>query len=421
MFFAGMLAAEAAFDVLHEGSSMEKYWDGLRNSWIWEELHKARNYRPAFEYGLIPGLALSALEQSPLTLKHGKPDHEATDVAQLHSPIQYLKPDGIVSFDVPTSLYRSNTNHDHDQPSHLHLRDPQIPDRVNLPDFAGPESRYCPARVYEYVPDEKGELRLQINAQIVYTARHAISRTQSKILSGRCQKVAGARLFSYVDYPQVLIVAANKGSCTKPTIIHPPKNKSLANAQSSECDMEAQCRNLNGCLVEGYSSIVISWVLLKTFCFGLSSDEKTLDLDPASKALKELIAFFVRDTCWLSQERGLADPQNYAPFGLSKQNHAPLQRARMLFYLEGLNQPISQLVHSSSHHSFTAEELVSDAFSFWLGEAIDPRIFRSPASGAVDAAEADAAYENESGAAETAVQLKSVHGLIVGINCAPVP
>lgn len=168
---SGMLAAEAAFDVLHEGSSMEKYWDGLRNSWIWEELHKARNYRPAFEYGLVPGLALSALEhyvlkgRSPLTLKHGKPDHEATDVAQLHSPIQYPKPDGIVSFDVPTSLYRSNTNHDHDQPSHLHLRDPQIPERVNLPDFAGPESRYCPARVYEYVPDEKGELRLQINAQ----------------------------------------------------------------------------------------------------------------------------------------------------------------------------------------------------------------------------------------------------------------
>ncbi|KAL6342403.1 hypothetical protein AAG906_009076 [Vitis piasezkii] len=162
---SGMLAAEAAFDVLHEGSSMEKYWDGLRNSWIWEELHKARNYRPlAFEYGLVPGLALSALEhyvlkgRSPLTLKHGKPDHEATDVAQLHSPNQYPKPDGIVSL-------MSNTNHDHDQPSHLHLRDPRIPERVNLPDFAGPESRYCPARVYEYVPDEKGELRLQINAQ----------------------------------------------------------------------------------------------------------------------------------------------------------------------------------------------------------------------------------------------------------------
>ncbi|KAK9288002.1 hypothetical protein L1049_016447 [Liquidambar formosana] len=168
---SGMLAAEAAFGVLNEGSNMEAYWDNLKNSWIWEELYKARNYRPAFEHGLIPGLALSALEhyilkgRSPLTLKHGKPDHEATDVAKLHSPLQYSKPDGVVSFDVPTSLYRSNTNHEHDQPAHLRLRDPKIPGLVNLPDYAGPESRYCPARVYEYNPDEEGQLKLHINAQ----------------------------------------------------------------------------------------------------------------------------------------------------------------------------------------------------------------------------------------------------------------
>ncbi|KAF6161899.1 hypothetical protein GIB67_020997 [Kingdonia uniflora] len=82
----GMLAAEAAFGVLHEGSSMQTYWDELKKSWIWEELNGARNYRPSFDYGLIPGLALSAMEhyilkgRLPLTLKHGKPDHEATDV-----------------------------------------------------------------------------------------------------------------------------------------------------------------------------------------------------------------------------------------------------------------------------------------------------------------------------------------------------
>ncbi|XWS22217.1 hypothetical protein CRYUN_Cryun29cG0015400 [Craigia yunnanensis] len=168
---SGMLAAEATFGVLHEGSNMEAYWEALRNSWVWEELHKARNYRPAFEYGLFPGLAISALERyvlkgkSPFTLKHGKPDHEATNVAGLHSPIQYPKPDGILSFDVPTSLHRSNTNHDHDQPAHLRLRDPDIPETVNLPEYAGPESRYCPARVYEYVPGEKNQLKLQINAQ----------------------------------------------------------------------------------------------------------------------------------------------------------------------------------------------------------------------------------------------------------------
>ncbi|XP_043706976.1 electron transfer flavoprotein-ubiquinone oxidoreductase, mitochondrial isoform X3 [Telopea speciosissima] len=168
---SGMLAAEAAFRVINEGISMETYWDNLRKSWIWEELYRARNYRPAFKYGLIPGVVFSAIEhyilrgRSPLTLKHGKPDHEATDAARLHTPIQYSKPDGLVSFDVPTSLYRSNTNHEHDQPAHLHLKNPRIPELVNLSEFAGPESRYCPARVYEYVSDEKGQQKLQINAQ----------------------------------------------------------------------------------------------------------------------------------------------------------------------------------------------------------------------------------------------------------------
>lgn len=168
---SGMLAAEAAFKVLSEGAEMEIYWDSLKKSWIWDELHRARNYRPAFEYGLIPGLAFSALEryvlrgQLPVTLKHGKPDHQATDIASCHTPIQYPKPDGLVSFDVPTSLYRSNTNHEHDQPAHLKLKDPAIPELVNHPKYAGPESRYCPARVYEYVPDEKLGMKLQINAQ----------------------------------------------------------------------------------------------------------------------------------------------------------------------------------------------------------------------------------------------------------------
>lgn len=168
---SGMLAAEAAFGSLREGTSLKSYWETLRSSWIWDELHQARNYRPAFEYGVIPGMAISALERyilkgrSPFTLKHGKPDHESTNAAWLHSPIEYPKPDGVFSFDVPTSLHRSNTNHDHDQPAHLRLKDPKIPETLNLPDYAGPESRYCPARVYEYVSDENSQLKLQINAQ----------------------------------------------------------------------------------------------------------------------------------------------------------------------------------------------------------------------------------------------------------------
>ncbi|KAJ8755435.1 hypothetical protein K2173_019233 [Erythroxylum novogranatense] len=168
---SGMLAAEATFATLHEGTNLGLYWDTLRSSWVWEELHRARNYRPAFEYGLIPGLAISGLEhyilrgRSSFTLKHGRPDHEATDIAQFHSPIEYPKPDGVFSFDVPTSLHRSSTNNDHDQPAHLRLRDPKIPELVNLPKYAAPESRYCPACVYEYVSNETGQPKLQINAQ----------------------------------------------------------------------------------------------------------------------------------------------------------------------------------------------------------------------------------------------------------------
>ncbi|EMS67418.1 Electron transfer flavoprotein-ubiquinone oxidoreductase, mitochondrial [Triticum urartu] len=152
----GMLAAEATFKALVEGSSIDLYWENLKKSWIWDELYRARNYRPAFEYGFIPGMALSAVERyifkgkSPFTLKHGKPDHEATEMVNLHSPISYPKPDGQVSFDVPSSLYRSNTNHEHDQPPHLRLRDPAVPETVNLP---------------QYVSDENGDPKLHINAQ----------------------------------------------------------------------------------------------------------------------------------------------------------------------------------------------------------------------------------------------------------------
>ncbi|KAK8945342.1 hypothetical protein KSP40_PGU017408 [Platanthera guangdongensis] len=180
---SGMLAAEAAFNTLVEGAQMETYWDSLKKSWIWEELYRARNYRPAFEYGLLPGLAFSALERYvfrgnlPLTLKHGKPDHEATEIASLHTPIQYPKADGVLSFDVPTSLYRSNTNHDHDQPVHLRLRDQDIPQLINLPKFAGPESRYCPASVYEYAQDENDGPKLQINAQNCLHCKVLLSTT----------------------------------------------------------------------------------------------------------------------------------------------------------------------------------------------------------------------------------------------------
>ncbi|KAL3675881.1 hypothetical protein R1sor_025829 [Riccia sorocarpa] len=172
---SGMLAAETAFAALSKDTSqqpsMDEYWSSLKSSWVWKELHQARNIRPAFEHGFLAGMTIAGLERYitrgrlPCTLKHGKPDNECTEPADLHKPIPYGKPDGVITFDLLTSLYRSNTNHNHDQPAHLRLRDPSIPEKVNLAKFAGPESRYCPARVYEYVPDENDKLKLHINAQ----------------------------------------------------------------------------------------------------------------------------------------------------------------------------------------------------------------------------------------------------------------
>ncbi|KAG1664117.1 hypothetical protein FOA52_011940 [Chlamydomonas sp. UWO 241] len=155
---------------------MSAYDAALRWSWITDELRTVRNVRPGFKLGLIPGLLNAALEtavswlgknwgKTPWTLSHGKPDHEATLLASASTPIDYPKPDGVLTFDVPKSLYLSGTNHEHDQPCHLQLVDPGLPERVNEPHYAGMESKYCPAGVYEYVRDEHGRSRLVINAQ----------------------------------------------------------------------------------------------------------------------------------------------------------------------------------------------------------------------------------------------------------------
>ena len=104
--------------------------------------------------------------KAPWTFRHSKADNESIGRAEDYSPIEYPSPDGEITFDLPTSLYRSGTNHDHDQVVHLKLRDAEVPSGVNLALYDGPEQRYCPAGVYEYVEDEKtDERKLQINAQ----------------------------------------------------------------------------------------------------------------------------------------------------------------------------------------------------------------------------------------------------------------
>ncbi|MCH7929979.1 MAG: electron transfer flavoprotein-ubiquinone oxidoreductase [Proteobacteria bacterium] len=170
---SGMLAAEAAFDALGGGAATELsgYEQALRDSWVFDELHRVRNVRPGFRYGLLPGLAYAALDtyilrgRAPWTFGH-EPDHARLKDKSACEPIAYPKPDGEIAFDKLSSVYLSGVMHEEDQPVHLRLADPETPIAVNLARYDAPEERYCPAGVYEIVRDQDGaNPRLQINAQ----------------------------------------------------------------------------------------------------------------------------------------------------------------------------------------------------------------------------------------------------------------
>jgi electron-transferring-flavoprotein dehydrogenase len=169
----GMLAAEATFDALaqDEPGELIAYPERLKKSWVWTELKRVRNVRPAFHLGLWGGLLGSALDtyifrgHAPWTLHH-TPDYSKLMKASEAMPIDYPKPDGVVSFDRLSSVFLSATNHEESQPIHLQLKDPAIAIEVNLALYDAPEQRYCPAGVYEIVRDVDGlNPRLQINAQ----------------------------------------------------------------------------------------------------------------------------------------------------------------------------------------------------------------------------------------------------------------
>ncbi|MBI3113899.1 MAG: electron transfer flavoprotein-ubiquinone oxidoreductase, partial [Rhodospirillales bacterium] len=169
----GMLAAEAVADALAKGATpadgLPAYTQSVKASWVWDELYRVRNVRPAFRWGMWPALVYSAIDtyllrgRAPWTFRHHK-DHESLKPAHLCRKIDYPKPDGKVSFDKLSSVFISNTNHEENQPCHLTLRDPSVPVAVNLALYDGPEARFCPAGVYEFV-EEGGQRRLQINAQ----------------------------------------------------------------------------------------------------------------------------------------------------------------------------------------------------------------------------------------------------------------
>ncbi|MEN5425848.1 electron transfer flavoprotein-ubiquinone oxidoreductase [Stenotrophomonas pennii] len=173
----GMLAADAAFDALAAGrrhDELSAYPQAFESSWLHAELQQSKNFKQWFKKGQAVATLMTGIEQwllpklgirnAPWTLRHSTPDHACLEPAADHAKIDYPKPDGVLTFDKLSSVFLSSTHHAEDQPSHLTLKDASIPVQVNLAEYAGPEARYCPAGVYEFVGAE-GDKRLQINAQ----------------------------------------------------------------------------------------------------------------------------------------------------------------------------------------------------------------------------------------------------------------
>ncbi len=172
---SGMLAAEACFDALAkecQHDELTAYPEAFKASWLHEELHLSRNFKPWMAKGLKLGSLMFGIDQmvfggkAPWTLHNTKPDHAKLKLAADTQPIIYPKPDGVLTFDRLSSVFLSSTNHEEDQPCHLQLKDAAIPISVNLAQYDAPEQRFCPAGVYEILRDENGSNpRLQINAQ----------------------------------------------------------------------------------------------------------------------------------------------------------------------------------------------------------------------------------------------------------------
>jgi electron-transferring-flavoprotein dehydrogenase len=174
----GMLCAEALYAAVVAGRSgtvLDGYPEAFRQSWLHAELMRAKNFKQWFKRGRTIATVMTGVEQwllprlgmrrPPWTLRSKKRDHEALLPAAACPRIAYPKPDGVLTFDRLSSVFVSNTNHAEDQPIHLTLKDAEVPVKLNLARFAGPETRYCPAGVYEFVKNDDGRDHLQINAQ----------------------------------------------------------------------------------------------------------------------------------------------------------------------------------------------------------------------------------------------------------------
>ncbi|MCR9215119.1 MAG: electron transfer flavoprotein-ubiquinone oxidoreductase [Proteobacteria bacterium] len=173
---SGMMAAEAIAAEMTQNAEapspiLDAYPEQYKSSWVYDELFRVRNSRPAFKWGLLAGTLYTGLDlkllrgKAPWTFKHHD-DHSALKKAKDCKKIEYPKYDGVYTFDKPSSVFLSNTNHEEDQPVHLTLKDDAVPVSVNYTEYAGPEQRFCPAGVYEFLTDDDGSNpRLQINAQ----------------------------------------------------------------------------------------------------------------------------------------------------------------------------------------------------------------------------------------------------------------
>jgi electron-transferring-flavoprotein dehydrogenase len=171
---SGKMAAEAAFEAIaaeRKQDELTAYPAAFEASWLHEELNRARNFKQWFKKGRTVAIVMTGIEQKllkgnvPWTIHRTKPDYACLQPASQCARIDYPKPDGKISFDKPSSVFISNTNHDENEPIHLKLKDDSVPVAVNLALYGGPEARYCPAGVYEFVKDDHGADRLQINAQ----------------------------------------------------------------------------------------------------------------------------------------------------------------------------------------------------------------------------------------------------------------
>jgi electron-transferring-flavoprotein dehydrogenase len=175
---SGMLCADAAFEAVQAGRSSDEltaYPQAFEKSWLYRELDQARNFKSWFKKGNTVGALMTGIEhwllprlgmkRPPWTMRRTAPDHSFLKPAASMPQISYPKPDGVITFDRLSSVFVSNTNHEENQPAHLTLKNSTVPVNTNLALYAGPESRYCPAGVYEYVKNDDGSDRLQINAQ----------------------------------------------------------------------------------------------------------------------------------------------------------------------------------------------------------------------------------------------------------------